>query len=449
MKNEVRRNSIFFISWLFLAFSIFQLTQLSQTKDFFWLVFYDSIAFIAYLILLSQAPYFPKKWLYTGFAFLALLCFWHLPYLSNDFYRFLWDGEMMQMGWNPYDFTPTEFIQTHPTSDCYLLDLYAGMGELSQKNYSCYPTVNQFYFYVATFFSNNLFVNVSILRFLTVITALGGIYFLEKLLQHFQLESKRIFILLLNPLVLLEAFGNLHFELVMVCFFLAAIYFLLTKKWLLSALFLSLSVHVKLIPLFFLPFVLPYLGWRKSVRYYAYTGIITLLFFLVFLRLDNVGNFVLSLRLYFKEFEFNSFLLYPYVQWGIAETGYNMTTHYAPKLARIALILMVGIAWNRKYVSAANLIKRAFLGLMVYYFLTSTVHPWYWILPLSLSLFHFSWSLIFITWLSILSYGLYDATLPPDFRQILMVINFGLLLLFFWEWFQPEKFQKMKLDILN
>ena len=410
--------------------------------DFIAVTIWYCLAFLGYILLLFQAEYYPKRFFYFGALILTGICFIELPFLSNDYFRFLWDGEMIHLGINPYDFSPDHLVQNKNFSDCYYLDLYAGMGELSRSNYSCYPTFNQFYFYLSTGIFKDIWTNVLLLRVFSVGTILLAGYYLEKLLKEFNLNPKRTFIFLLNPLVIIESIANLHYELPMVGLLIISIYFLIKNKLFISGILFALSVHIKLIPLLLLPFFLSFLGWKKSIRYYSIVGVTTLLLFLVFIRLDNYENFLLSLRLYFKEFEFNSFLLYPYLQYGMMKFGWNLTSLYAPKLAKIALLSILGIAWHRRSIDKTEMIRRILLGIMVYYFLTSTIHPWYWILPLGISLLHFSWSIILITLFAILSYGIYSFGNDSNYRIVLEILNFGTVILFLWEFFKPTFFNK-------
>jgi alpha-1,6-mannosyltransferase len=59
--------------------------------------------------------------------------------LSQDVYRFLWDGKLILNGINPHDFRPKEIINQGAFSGNNWRELYRGMGSLSQRNYSCYP----------------------------------------------------------------------------------------------------------------------------------------------------------------------------------------------------------------------------------------------------------------------------------------------------------------------
>lgn len=449
MIPETRKNIVFLVSWLVLFISTFFITRLSQSQHFIEVVIFYTFSFVAYLSLLKYAHLFSKRSLYIGSLILMAICFLHLPYLSNDYFRFLWDGEIMHLGINPYDFTPNQLIQKLSFSDCYYLDLYAGMGELSQSNYSCYPTINQGYFYLSTLFSNDIATNIFILRLLIVVTIAVSAYYIEKLLIHFGFNVKRIFILLLNPLVLIECISNLHFELTMVAFVLMALYFLIKDKLIISSILFAFAVHVKLIPLLILPFLLSYLGWRRAFRYYTLTGISIILLFLIFIDFGNYENFLLSLQLYFSRFEFNSFLLYPYVEYGKAEYGYNLISKYGPQLAKMALLVILGIAWKKRFLTSTEMIERILLGLMVYYFFTSTVHPWYWVLPLGFSLFKFSWSLVLLTFFTTLSYGIYAYDFNPTFRLILAGINGFLLLMYLAEVLKMKRKWNVQMSILN
>ena len=68
----------------------------------------------------------------------------------------------------------------------------------------------------------------------------------------------------LNPLLLLEGPGNGHNDLLMVSFLLVGAMFYLEKKYLLAALFLGLSVGVKMVTLAVLPWALMEYGRRRS-----------------------------------------------------------------------------------------------------------------------------------------------------------------------------------------
>jgi len=157
---------------------------------------------------------------------------------------------------NPYEFTPNMLINsTDLLSSQFSQELYDGMGELSAQHYSNYPPINQLGFYIASLIgkksvlANIISIRVMIILFDLLIFSIG-----TKLLKQLELPTNRISFYFLNPLVIIELAGNLHWEGVMIFFFLSGLYFIFHEnkyKW--STVFMSISVAIKLIPLILLP----------------------------------------------------------------------------------------------------------------------------------------------------------------------------------------------------
>ncbi len=77
---------------------------------------------------------------FIGLALVFRLIFlFATPNLSQDFYRFIWDGRMILEGLNPYLHLPQTFINQgiHPIAEA--LNLYNGMGEMNGSHYTNYP----------------------------------------------------------------------------------------------------------------------------------------------------------------------------------------------------------------------------------------------------------------------------------------------------------------------
>ena len=67
------------------------------------------------------------------FRFIFLLA---IPNLSQDFYRFIWDGRMLLNGFNPYLSLPETFVQQNLQPIAETATLYNGMGELNGSHYT-------------------------------------------------------------------------------------------------------------------------------------------------------------------------------------------------------------------------------------------------------------------------------------------------------------------------
>ena len=348
------------------------------------------------------------KWnlkILIGFAILFRIVFIvALPNLSQDYFRFIWDGRLLLSGINPYLSTPNEWILAEklPISDA--SELISGMGELSASHFTNYPPVNQVLFALASFISpSGILGSVIVMRILIIAADLGTLSLGSKLLKSMGLPEHRIFWYILNPFVIIEFTGNLHFEGVMLFFVIASIYFLSKGKWFWSAVLLGISVSVKLLPLLFLPLFWQILAPKKEIntglsllsrkailsnfRYYAVVLGTVALSFLPFLSNEFFLNFSETMALWFAKFEFNASLFYV-IRWiGFLTKGYDVIGESAYILPLLVLFFLIFTAFYQKNKSLKELITAMLFGISFYFLLATTVHPWYIATPLLLSVF--------------------------------------------------------------
>ena len=326
-----------------------------------------------------------------------LIFLFAIPNLSQDFYRFIWDGRMILKGLNPYLSIPQSFIQQgiQPISEAY--NLYNGMGEMNASHYTNYPPINQLCFLIAALFaSKSVFGSIIILRIIIILADIGILYYGKKLLQILNLPVKNIFWYALNPFIIIEMTGNLHFEPVMLFFLICSLYQLHQEKWTLAAILLACSISVKLIPLLFLPLFYQWfikkeqkwlIGIQKLSLFYIITLAALIISFLPFYSSEFIKNYSDSVGLWFKKFEFNASFYYIFREIGYLFRGWNeieIIGKITPFLT-ITFVLIVSFFRNNK--SMIQLITALLFGLCFYYFTTTTVHPWYLATPLILSIF--------------------------------------------------------------
>ena len=326
-----------------------------------------------------------------------LIFLFAIPNLSQDFYRFIWDGRMILKGLNPYLSIPQSFIQQgiQPISEAY--NLYNGMGEMNASHYTNYPPINQLCFLIAALFaSKSVFGSIIILRIIIILADIGILYYGKKLLQILNLPVKNIFWYALNPFIIIEMTGNLHFEPVMLFFLICSLYQLNQQKWTFAAILLACSISVKLIPLLFLPLFYQWfikkeqkwlIGIQKLSLFYIITLAALIISFLPFYSSEFIKNYSDSVGLWFKKFEFNASFYYIFREIGYLFRGWNeieIIGKITPFLT-ITFVLIVSFFRNNK--SMIQLITALLFGLCFYYFTTTTVHPWYLATPLILSIF--------------------------------------------------------------
>jgi len=93
---------------------------------------------------------------------LRLLFIIAIPNLSQDFYRFIWDGQLARIGINPYLTNPNYQMDLGIlTSFPNQVALFNGMGGLSASNFSNYPPLNQLCFCTGYTSSRHLHIEFS------------------------------------------------------------------------------------------------------------------------------------------------------------------------------------------------------------------------------------------------------------------------------------------------
>jgi len=327
-----------------------------------------------------------------------------IPNLSQDFYRFIWDGRLLISGINPYVFTPeqlangllktTELTSLEAISNAKIL--IQGMGSLNASHYSNYPPINQLCFALAALFAKtSVLGSVIVLRIIIIGADLGILYFGKKLLERLNLPTKNIFWYFLNPFIIIELTGNLHFEGVMLFFVIWSLYLLDKKRWVLAAILLGVSVSVKLLPLLFLPLFYKYLapdglfkkGFWKMKKFYWVTLATIVFTFAPFASKTFISNFSATIGLWFQNFEFNASVYY-IIRWiGFQTVGWNIIATVGLILPMVVFICIVLLAVFRKYNTTQKLITGMLLAVSIYFLLATTVHPWYIATPLLLSVF--------------------------------------------------------------
>jgi len=312
------------------------------------------------------------------------------PNLSQDFYRFIWDGTLVRHGINPYVNIPDSLIEQPNLIIANAQQLYDGMGSLSAKNFSNYPPLNQLFFALATLLGGkSILGSIFALRGIMILADIGVFYFGRKLLKNINRSPHLIFWYFLNPLVIIELTGNLHFEGVMLFFFVWALYLISIQKWQWGAVIYACSISVKLVPLLFLPLFLKHFKLKKTVGFYTIIGVTTLLLFAPFYSSAFIANYSKTIGLWFSNFEFNAGLYNALKQIAIQCNAkpWELIKTYGKITPIITIVTVLLFTFLRKNQDIKVLLSSILWILSIYYFTSPTVHPWYVIFLVVLTLF--------------------------------------------------------------
>ncbi len=406
------------------------------------LLSYFSVFAIYLYVTLKSPDENTKFWLYASILIRITLLF-SVPALSDDFYRFIWDGRLLASGYHPFAEVPSYYIQNGASIPGINIDLFQKLN--SSYYFTIYPPFAQFVFWLSVKISpDSVFGSMIIMKSIVLVAEIGSLILIKKLLIRFKLPSKRILIYALNPLVILELTGNIHLEAIMIFFLLLSIFLLSQEKLLVSAMAFSGAVCVKLIPLIFLPALLPRLGWKKSIVYYTIVGCTCFVLFLPLFDREIISGFQNSIGYYFKKFEFNASIYYLVRVWGISYYGYNIIQTAGWTLGLVGGIFIVAISIFGKTIKLKESIfhfKNSTINqqqptnndlplillwaLLLYFLFTTTLHPWYITTLLVLSIFTSYRFVVLWTALIFLTYVGYTLT---GFHENLWITLFEYLL---------------------
>jgi hypothetical protein len=293
-------------------------------------------------------------------AFLPLL-----PGLTDDAFRYLWDGLLHWDGVNPYRYVPSDpALQGRQHSV-----LFDRMN--SPDYYSIYPPLSQLVFAAGALWHDawggGWLPAYYALKVLLVGAELAGLGLLSRMG-----EARAVLLYAWNPLVLLETAGQGHTEALVVPLLLLSVWAVRAHRAALASVAVAAAGAVKLYPLFLGPLLLRRFGWRAVWPGALLGGLLGAPYAAAYV-LPHVAT---SIDLFARLFEFNAgpYYLAKYALW--LATGSDWSKTLGPLfrwafLAGLPVLYVVEARWDWSF-------RRAALwGVGGLFVMSTTVHPWY------------------------------------------------------------------------
>lgn len=304
------------------------------------------------------------------------------PKLSEDVYRYLWDGRLVAEGVNPFP---------HAPSDPSLARYHDAL--LSRLNHAdvptIYPPMAQVLFGATARLAAEPWAWKATLLALEALLLLA----LASLLRARGLPTERLLLYFWNPLVIVESFGSGHVDLAAAAFLLFALALHERGRPGLSGAAFASAVLVKYMPLLLVPALIR----RRAFRTLAVAAVAAAALFVPFL---SAGSALWTgLATYLRNWEFNGSLyalLRPHF-----ETGEPPRAILLALLAVAALV----VAWRARTLTGA-----ALLLLTAWILASPTVYPWYLVLLVALLPLHAEAGLLLFSGLVALSYAALGAS---------------------------------------
>jgi hypothetical protein len=378
-------------------------------------------------------------WLLGVGVFFRVSIFFFAPQWSEDGVRFLWDGELLRQGQNPYQMTPAQVQEKPGAGEAgYLTQLYEGLN--SPNYFSVYPPMNQVLFWgAAQFAQGHIEKGYLALRLLLLLGEVGVFLLLCWLLARLDLPQKQVIFYWLNPLVILEVVGNLHFEGLVLFFLVASLAAMSRQKLGFSGMFWGLAVGLKLLPLLFAPAFLFWKQTRKSLDFWGMAIGTGLLCFLPLALGNSWQNFFQSLQLYQGIFEFNASVYYLLREVGNWLVGYNTISILTKLGTAITVAGVIWMSWKRSQATFEGMIGLWVQLYLLYFILQPVVHPWYLLPGLGLSVLTRQWTFLLWSFGAIFSYQAYSQN-PVQEQALFLMLEYGLVLLgLYLDYFRKQR----------
>lgn len=371
-----------------------------SSTDILWflkLVLIESVLFIAacWVTLRAQA---------TRSIFLIVIIFAALfrlsllfapPYLSDDIYRYIWDGRVQAAGINPYRYIPAEPELANLRDD----KIYPRINHRDNAH-TIYPPVAE----GVWFFTTRISEAVTWMKATMILFEAVAIWAVANLLASFGLPRQRILLYAWHPLAVWEFAGSGHVDAIAIAFICLALLARRRNAGVATGLALASATLVKLFPIVVLPTFYKRGSWKMPLVFVISIAVAYLPYLGVGPR--SVFGYLPGYAQERGILSGEQFFLLAAVR--RLPLGFHIPTSVFLIFAILILALLTVWTWQKQTAGNENYVANALLIATAFTVLLSPDFPWYfaWLLPflcfvpcvpviyLTLSSF-----LIYLTWI--------------------------------------------------
>lgn len=229
---------------------------------FLWLVLVQSVIYltVSWLSLRSSDS---RSILVLGLLFAALFrlsILFSPPYLSDDIYRYIWDGRVQAAGINPYRYIPAE----EPLAQLRDERVYTHINRRDSVR-TIYPPVAQAAFLLVTRVSESVtWMKAAMVGFEAI-----AIWAMIQLLGSFGFARQRVLIYAWHPLAVWEFAGSGHADALAIAFIALALLARRKNAETLTGVLIACATCVKLFPIVLFPALYTRKSWKMPLAFVA------------------------------------------------------------------------------------------------------------------------------------------------------------------------------------
>jgi alpha-1,6-mannosyltransferase len=291
-------------------------------------------------------------------------------FLSDDLYRYVWDGLVQQAGINPYRYPPEAAEMAFLRDDT--------VFPLINRKWAptIYPPGAQLFFRAMAWLQPG---SLLLMKGGILLADAATLCLLLALLKHLRADRARVLLYAWNPLVIVELGLSGHLDGLMIPMVLLAFWLSFKKRPWLAGLALGAATLVKLYPALLLPVLVRRRPWSLLIAWAALVAAGYGLF------LDAGWRVLGYLPRYATPYEFYNLSLRPLLTWllgRIVEAPYR----YVQALGAVVLLVAMAWAWRHRAPAELSAMRRGMALIALYLLAVSpSVFPWYllWLLALA------------------------------------------------------------------
>ena len=233
--------------------------------DITWFLKLVVVQIVIYLAVawLSLRTSDSRSLLVIGLIFAALFrlsIIFFPPHLSDDIYRYIWDGRVQAAGINPYRYIPAEDSLAQLRDD----KIYPYINRRDTAH-TIYPPVAEAAFLVITRVSESVtWMKAAMVAFEAV-----AVWAIIQLLVSFGFARQRVLIYAWHPLVVWEFAGSGHIDALAIAFIALTLLARRKNKETATGLLLACATCVKLFPVVLFPAVYKRWSWKMPLAFVA------------------------------------------------------------------------------------------------------------------------------------------------------------------------------------
>jgi alpha-1,6-mannosyltransferase len=450
-KSIVARLTMLFLLALYLcgfaAYSTLPSVRSTSAVPFLWISSIHAVLGLFCLLFLRMECNIPLDWKFYLLLFLLprLLVSPMLPWLSDDALRYVWDGNVLLNGFNPYAFAPNapelSLVRVSQAELFTILD-YTSIT-------SIYPPLAEYAFagsvWLGRLANTHWWSAYYILKMLLVVSEGIGLICVYAALRRMDRSPFPLAAYTLMPLPVLEIAGQAHVD-GLLCAPLGGLLFLLSQKKYSQGNTVPISIGalsavlgaIKILPAIVLLPIMRSVDSPKRALIFSSFAVSTLLLVLPLLHdttvIADVANLTRTNGLYWQ---FNGAPYYAlcYVAAWLNVHEYWLWMPFLFSYLRMAGVLAIVILSNTRNEALFKAILASFCVILL---LSPKVHTWYFVLLLLVNI------LVGWKWLPVLASGsmlsyAYYAVQPSQEQYGLEMFVWGMgLVVGLWEWYRKR-----------